>query len=64
MGERWGSHMVFKARTKGLIWENHREQQRIRGRHNWDDAWVRAWGKRRWTGRRRAAEYMDRRSMD
>lgn len=38
---------VFKAAPKGLIWENHRGQQRIRGRHNQGDAWVRMWGKRR-----------------
>ena len=66
-GERWGSHMVFKAGAKGLIWENHRGQQRIRGRHNRGNAWMRAWGKRRGVRqmrRRKAAEHMDSTSTD
>lgn len=67
VGEKWGSHVVFKAGAKGLIWENHWGQQRIIGRHNRGSAWVRVWEKRRYlrqTGRRKAAEHMDSRSTD
>lgn len=50
LGDRWRSHRVFKARAKSLLWENKREQQRIRGairRHKQGSARVRMWRKRR-----------------
>lgn len=50
LGDRWRSHRVLKARAKSLLWENKREQQRIREvirRHNQGSAWVRVRRKRR-----------------
>ena len=62
MEEKWRSHTVFKAGAKGLVWENHSGWERIRGRHNQGDAWVRVWGKRRGVrqmGRGKAADHVD-----
>lgn len=35
MGERCRLYMELKAGAKGLVLENHREQQRTERRHSW-----------------------------